>query len=225
MTVTLEYYVKFGKGDYSETQEWEVELTKEQEAAYKKARMTEPDVRNYWNIPGLDAVLKKAYSEIEEMVLEDLIGEDGYEYAAECLGEVEVDADEINELVQARDPHAIEFFQLGNLSDEELEEWDANDLEELPLVKDFKEGFKPESPFDGGWRLLVKFPDELPGDEEIEDYLTEVLAAGDISLAKAVVKEQAFSYSGDIEEAALKIAEQVGCNEYIQQSTDTRGEG
>ncbi|MBR6286014.1 MAG: hypothetical protein IKR18_03345, partial [Bacteroidaceae bacterium] len=97
---------------------------------------------------------------------------------------------------------------------EELEEWDACDLEELPLVKDFKEGFKPESPFDGGWTLFVEFPDDFVSDEEIEEYLTEVLAAGDVALAEKVVKERAFSYSGDLKEAALKIAKQVGCSEY-----------
>jgi hypothetical protein len=77
----------------------------------------------------------------------------------ECQGEAEMDPDELNDLVAARDPHALEFFGLTDADEEDLEEWDANDLDELPLIKDFVEGFEPYSPYDEGWILHVEFVD------------------------------------------------------------------
>ena len=47
-----------------------------------------------------------------------------------------------------------------DLNDEdELDEWDANDLEDLPLIKNFVEDFEPCSPYDSGWSLNVEFVD------------------------------------------------------------------
>ena len=214
MTINLNWGVVFGKGDSSDVFEWEVELTEEQERAYKRALMTGASFEDY---PELEELCSEAYSEIEEEELDNLRSFDD-EYTLECLGETEVDADEINELVHSRDPHAIEFFNLSELSDEELEEWDANDLDELPLIKDFQEGFEPESPFNCGWILNVWLPenDEYPEDEEIEGYLEEALTAGDVLLAEEIVEGQADNYSEAIAETALRIAKQVGCEEYIQ---------
>ena len=86
----------------------------------------------------------------------------------ECQGETEVDPDEINDLIADRDPHALEYFGLTDADEDTLDEWDANDLDELPLIKDFEEDFEPYSPFDDGWTLNVQFvePDE---DEDYED--------------------------------------------------------
>jgi hypothetical protein len=83
----------------------------------------------------------------------------GDEYVMECQGEAEVDPDEINDLIADRDPHALAFFGLEDADDDELDEWDANDLDELPLIKDFVEGFEPYSPYDEGWTLNVEFVD------------------------------------------------------------------
>jgi hypothetical protein len=85
--------------------------------------------------------------------------DNGDEYTIECQGMAEVDTDEINDLIADRDPHALAFFGLEDADDEELDEWDANDLDELPLIKDFVEDFEQYSPYDEGWTLNVEFVD------------------------------------------------------------------
>ena len=81
------------------------------------------------------------------------------EYVMECQGLAPMDEDELNDLVEARDPHALAFFDLTEASDEELEEWDAYDLEEIPTIAEFQADFEPYSPYDAGWTLHVEFVD------------------------------------------------------------------
>ena len=81
------------------------------------------------------------------------------EYILECLGLLPMDADALNDLVADRDPHALAFFELEDASEDELDEWDAYDLDELPTIAAFQEDFEPSNPFDGGWRLHVEFVD------------------------------------------------------------------
>ena len=45
------------------------------------------------------------------------------------------------------------------MTDEEIEEWDAYDLDEIPMINDFEEDFEPSSPYDCGWDLHVEFVD------------------------------------------------------------------
>lgn len=153
MTVDLIYYVTFGKGDSSECMDWMVDLTDEEEAIYKNA------IENGLSlecVEGLEDALSRAYEEIEEE--EIYLGiENEYEYVLECQGKVPMETDELNRLVAERDPHALEFFGLTNASDEEIENWDADNLTEIPLVCDFDEEFEPYSPFDEGWGLTVAF--------------------------------------------------------------------
>ena len=158
MTVELTYYVTFGKCDSSDYMDWEIDLTDEEEAAYNNA------IENGVPLDEVDELqdaLSRAYEEIEaEEISLGIENED--EYVLECQGEAEMDPDELNDLVADRDPHALEFFGLTGADDDEIDEWDAYDLDELPLIKDFVEGFEPYSPFDEGWDLVVQFvePDE-----------------------------------------------------------------
>ena len=149
------YYVSFGKGDSSESIPYDIFLTDEEEEIYDKAVEEGLDLNN---IEELQPALQRAYEEIEEQEIEMAI-ENEDEFVMECQGLAEVDAYEINKLVANRDPHTLKFFGLEDASDEELEEWDANDLEKLPLIKDFEENFEPSSPFDMGWGLNVSFVD------------------------------------------------------------------
>lgn len=158
--ITLQYGAIFGKGDSSDWIEYEIELTDEEEKLYDAALESEEDLNE---VESLKGILERAYAEIEEIEIQNLLDIDD-EYTLECQGESEVDAEEINDLVHDGDEHAISFFGLEGLSEEELEEWDANDLDDLPLIKDFVENFEPESPFDCGWILKVEFPE--PEDEE-----------------------------------------------------------
>lgn len=77
----------------------------------------------------------------------------GDEYVLECYGLVPVDASKMNELIAQRDKHTITFFGLENASDDELKNWDANNLEKLPLVKDFEESFNPTMPIYDRWNV------------------------------------------------------------------------
>jgi hypothetical protein len=155
MVVEIRYGVTFGKGDSSDWIDWEIELTDEEAAIYQNAINNELPLNE---IPELQDALQRAYEEIEDEEISMGI-DNGDEYTMECQGEAEVDADEINELVANRDPHALEFFGLTEADDDELDEWDAYDLDELPLIKDFVEDFEPYSPYDAGWTLHVEFVD------------------------------------------------------------------
>lgn len=166
-TVELNYYVDFGTGDGSDWLDWEVDLTDEEEQAYDKAIA---DGIPLEDVAELQGALDRAYKEIEEEEIGNYLDQED-EYVMECQGETEVDPDEINDLIADRDPHALEYFGLTDADEDTLDEWDANDLDELPLIKDFDENFEPYSPFDDGWTLNVQFvePDEDFEDEESED--------------------------------------------------------
>lgn len=154
-TVDARYGVIFGKGDSSDWIDWKIELTDEEEKVYDHAIANKIPLNE---VPELEDALRRAYDEIEKAEISMGIN-NGDEYIMECQGEAEVDPDEINELIADGDPHALAFFGLEDADDDELDGWDANDLDELPLIKDFIEGFEPYSPYDEGWILKVEFVD------------------------------------------------------------------
>ena len=153
--VELRYGVTFGKGASSDWIDYEIDLTDEEAAAYDKAIA---EGRSLDNVPELQDALQRAYEEIEEMEIENGIDMED-EYVMECQGVAPMDQDELNDLVAARDPHALAFFGLTEATDEELEEWDAYDLEEVPTIAEFQVDFEPCSPYDAGWTLHVEFVD------------------------------------------------------------------
>ena len=153
MTVELTYWVSFGSGDSSDNLEWEVELTPEEEIAYNNALKNEIPLNEVVELQG---ALHRAYKEIQKVEICNSIEMED-EYAMECQGEIEMDCDELNDLIEHRDPHALAFFDLTDATEDELDEWDAYDLDEIPLVKDFVEDFEPTSPYDEGWTLNVEF--------------------------------------------------------------------
>lgn len=154
-SVEIRYGVTFGKCDSSDWIDYEVELTDEEAAVYDEAIENETPLAD---IPELQDALNRAYEEIEEMEIQNGIDLED-EYVLECQGLAQMDEDELNELVAARDPHALSFFGLTEATDEELDEWDAYDLDEVPTIADFKEDFEPYSPYDEGWSLHVEFVD------------------------------------------------------------------
>ena len=154
-TVELRYGVTFGKCDSSDWIDWEIDLTDEEAAIYDKAISTKTPLNE---IPELQEALRRAYEDIDCEEISMGI-DNGDEYVLECQGEVEMDPDELNDLIDDRDPRALAFFGLTDADEDELDEWDANDLDEIPLIKDFVEGFEPYSPYDEGWSLYVEFVD------------------------------------------------------------------
>lgn len=154
-TVEIRYGVTFGKCDSSDWIDWSVDLTDQEAEIYDRAIANKESLND---IPELQDALHRAYEEIEEEEISMGIDNED-EYVMECQGLATVDPDEVNDLIADRDPHALAFFGLEDADDDELEEWDANDLDEMPLIKDFVEGFEPYSPYDEGWDLNVQFVD------------------------------------------------------------------
>ena len=155
MIVELRYYVRFGKMDSSDWIDWEIDLDEAEEFAYNKAIENKVPLSN---VPELEDALLRAYKEIEDDEIS--IGIDnGDEYVLECQGEAEMDPNELNDLIADRDPHALAFFGLTDADEDEIDAWDAYDLDELPLIKDFVEDFELYSPYDEGWDLIVEFVD------------------------------------------------------------------
>ena len=170
MTASVRYYVEYGPGEGSEWYDAEVELTEEEEELYNEAMENGTPLDD---VSGLDDVLSRAWDEIAEQEIENALDMDD-SYAAECTGREPMDTAELNDLVHARDPHALAFFGLNNLSDDEIEDWDADDLDDIPDICDFVEGFKAINPFHEGWTLTVEFADsdeydEYDDEDEYED--------------------------------------------------------
>jgi len=157
--VTVKYYMSYGKCDCGPVCELDVELTKEEQKIYdselqniknQKAKelnidpseveLTDDDIDSLNNHPALHEALLRA----EKEACDYEISEYGNEEIMEALGEVPMDSEELNELVHNKDPHAIKFFGLEKASEEEIEEWDADYLDDLPNVCDFKENFEPD---------------------------------------------------------------------------------
>ena len=149
------YDVVVRKGDGTDHFSYEFELDDETEAVYDKAiELEEP----FENFPELASALQDAYDEIEEMESGNIaeIMDDEYR----DLSDVEMDTEELNDLVHERNPHALKFFHLENATDEEIEEWDAYDLDNLPTHLEFDEDYKPLNPFDNGISLTVYFAED-----------------------------------------------------------------
>ena len=153
--VPVRYGVTFGKCDSSDWIDYEVGLTDAEAAVYDKAVAAGVSLNN---VPELQDALQRAYEEIEEMEIENGIDMED-EYVMECQGLAPMDQDELNDLVAERDPHALAFFGLTGATDDELDEWDAYDLDEVPTIKEFQKDFEPYSPYDEGWTLNVQFVD------------------------------------------------------------------
>ena len=85
MTLEQQYYVTFGPGDSSDTLDWEVELTPEEEAAMMEAKHTGEELEDV-----LADAISRAYDEIaaqEEENMKDLDMEwsDGWSLTVEVV--------------------------------------------------------------------------------------------------------------------------------------------
>lgn len=157
MTVDIRYKVICDDSGY-ETYwlPWTIELTDVEYQMYCDA------INNHISfeeIPELMEALKRVHEEIEEYEIDEAVIR-GDEYVLACLGEVPADPDDINDLIYDGYEYALEFFGLTDADEDELDEWDANELDELPLMKDFIEDFVPLSPFDDNWSLIIEYTDE-----------------------------------------------------------------
>ena len=154
-TVEIRYGVVFGKGDSSDWIDDEIDLNDEESAIYNNAVDNGIPLED---VTELKTALQRAYEEIEETEIQLGIDSED-EFVLECLGLAPMSVDDLNELVAARDSHALTFFNLNDASDEELDVWDAYELDKIPTIAEFQKDFEPCSPFDGGWRLVVEFVD------------------------------------------------------------------
>ena len=163
--LTFRYSADFGDCDGSDEQEYELELTHSEAEAYHRALKNGTEL---WDVPELDPALERARAEIIRMETDNARAM-GDEYALQCLGEAPVSAEELNELVYARDPAILAFLGLTGLSDEELDAWDASSLKQRPMRRDFDPDFEPMSPFECDWCLNVDFPYPEDLDYETDD--------------------------------------------------------
>lgn len=197
MSVEIHYGVVFGKCDASDWIDYEVELTDEEEFSYNRAVRLRLDLNE---VEELQPALQRVYSDIEDEEI-SLGLENGDEYVMECQGCIMLDPDEVNDKVADRDPHTLEFFGLTGMSDEELDTWDANDVE-MPTISEFDPDFEPSSPFDAGWILNVEYinPDEYEEltEEEARAILTELfqMANGDYSDVEDFIDRCEYEYVG-----------------------------
>lgn len=219
MRVILNYKVKAGKYDNNDDVfEWIVDSpNKELEEAYTRAIMTGTYLED---VPEFKALCEQERSKIEKHVLQEM-SKDGDEYSVlEALGEVKMDLDELNNLVHSKDSHALKFFGLEGMSDDQLQKWDSAELDSIPLVKDFKEDFQPKNPFNDDYKLEVFIPDGeevIPTEEEVIEYLRKALSSKDVKLAEEIVLEQNDNYD-DLFEKSLEIAKEVGCQEFLNKN-------
>lgn len=219
-TVKLKYRITFGKGDSTDWREWNITLYGEADDQYFWDKMLRLSL---YNDPALKGVLSAAYKEIEEEEIANGIKSDD-EYTKACQGYIPVNEEEINALVAARDPYTLEFFGLSGLSDEELDDWDASELENLPYVRDFDEDFEPESPFDGDYSLIVDFvdwPDEEILDIEEACQTLQMLfseAKGNYELVDDYVSrcERMYDGVGSLHELAEGFALDLGLTDFVE---------
>ncbi len=216
----LQYGVSFGKLDSSDWFEWQVWVDDEVFAVYERAKMLHQSLRH---VPELREVLNKEYEEIEDELINDFIANED-EFVIECTGRGPVDPDDINELVAQRDSHTLEFFSLTELSEEELDEWDADDLSELPDICEFEEDFEPCNPFDSGWTLYVDYADQPDEEDLYEEEARETLgilfkeANGDYSVINDYIErcEDLFEGDGTLEELAKEVADELEIKDYCE---------
>lgn len=219
MKVILNYKVKAGS-NYSDDDvfEWVVDSpNKELEEAFTRAVMTGTYLED---VPEFQALCESEKSKIEEHVLQDL-AKDGEDYTVlEALGEVRMDADELNNLVHSKDSYAIKFFGLESMTEDQLQTWNSSELETIPLVKDFQKDFKPINPFNSNYKLEVFVPDVdevIPTEDEVIDYIRKAFISKDVALAEEVILEHNSNYE-DLIEKSFEIAEEVGCQEFIDKN-------
>lgn len=158
----VKYYQSYGGCGGSDEVGMYIDLTPEEEIIYdreiekikseiaknnpnldpKDIELTDDDMNPLNEIPELRAALSRAAYEAAEYE----ISEYGNQEFMEKLGLNEMDTYELEELVQSKDPYALKYFGLENATDEELGDWSAYSLPEVPTVKDFKKDFVPEEP-------------------------------------------------------------------------------
>lgn len=155
MTVIIKCRIDFGEDVRTDWFDFLLELNSKEETVYNNAIKKQLPLNE---VHGLKKALSSAYEDLEEQIIKLHI-DNGDKYVMECTGQYVVDSNLIDQLVQARDPHSLRVFGLEELSDDELEDWSANDLDWLPNYSDFDEAFESSSPFDNDWSLIVKFFD------------------------------------------------------------------
>lgn len=214
MELSISYGVVFGKCDASDRIDYDtVELSDEEAKAVMLEALT-GDWDEILEYPELKETYDNLYSEIEDMEIENNLDMED-EYTMECQGTIPMDEDELNDLVHEKDPHALEFFGLQDADDEEIEEWDASDLDEIPTVAEFTPGFEPESPYDCGWDLNLFVDDVEIDEDELINFLKSLFSENQLDDIKSIASDCLVEFDRDIEEIILEVAKDMNCQEYI----------
>ena len=218
--VSLTYSVVFGKGDGSDVMEYEYSVSGELEKKYLRAKMLRLDPNE---VESLEDILSEAYDDIEDEVISDLSDADD-PVILEAKGECPMEYSDMVELLDNRDPKALEYFLIDDASEEELQEmennnWENLDLDDLPYVCDFYEDFEPD--LDSiPYNIYVEFEDltelDLYEDEARETILTLLKEAnGDYTVLDDFLDRCDYNYQdGDLYDLAAEVAEEYGFEEF-----------
>lgn len=142
----------------------DIELTKEQEEAYlraKRLRIPLDEVEELWGV----------LNEADDETIDYLPSENSTEFLYRCMGKYPVDVDVVKELVRERDEKTLSFFGLDTLAEEEIDKWNPNRVE-MPNVCDFYDDFVETDPYNPDIRYETYFEESIN-----EDELSEVEAA------------------------------------------------
>ena len=224
MLVPLSYSVSFGRLDAGDPMEWEINLNDEETAAYNDALLLRKPFGDY---PILKEALKRAYEEIMEHEF-NRFKEEGEETWGdpyrECAGKYPVNKKEIEGLVRSKDQHALKYFKLTNLSDEELASWDVNTLDAIPNVCDFDTNFEFKNPFEWFWSISVRYAEE-PENKSINKKEAKTTikklfdrANGDYTELNAYIDHNNYLFTGDdLGEIAAEYALRKNLDDYVTQ--------
>lgn len=147
-----------------------VELNAEDEKAYLNAIRTGVEFAEAEGLGELyEAVMKQLESREEESYLqyESLV-------AMAAMGQLKMEPDAINDLVDKRDPYTLGYFGLTNASKERLAKWDANKLDDdqIPYMRDFHTNAEYAKPEFDEWKITVCFA--APDEEVVKAILRQI---------------------------------------------------
>lgn len=147
-----------------------IELNPDEEKLYLNALKNGEE---FAEAEGMRDLFELALKQIEKREEENYLDYESLVAMAE-MGQIRMDPEIINDLVDRRDPYTLKFFKLTKKSKEQLAKWDANELpeDELPLMRDFKTTADYEKPSYPEWKITVCF--SAPDEEVVKQILKEL---------------------------------------------------
>ncbi len=110
-------------------------------------------------------------------ITEEEISEEVYRIV-HYIGNKNIEPVELNQLVGSRDEYALIYLNLENLTEEELDKWDANNLDHLPKYCEVVENFEYKCIVNVAWTMDLEFVEHTVNDiitrEEADQLMKEL---------------------------------------------------